>query len=137
MTQDADKTPFWLLRRGDQVVVAVVLVLGMAAMIGWWTARGGCRGRLVEADQAQEREFSFKVDINRAAWPELAVLPGIGESMARKIVASREKEGPFADHDDLQRVRGIGAKTVERIRPFLLPVKSGELTRRAGRDPST
>ena len=126
MTQDADRTPFWLLRRGDQVVVAAVLVLAVAAMIGWWTVRGGCRGRLVEADQAKGHEFSFKVDINRAAWPELAQLPGIGEVTARKIVASREKEGSFADHDDLQRVRGIGAKTVARIRPFLLPVKSNK-----------
>ena len=126
MTQDADRTPFWLLRHGDQVIVAVVLVLGMAVMIGWWTVRGGCRGRLVEADQARQRKFSFKVDINRAAWPELTQLPGIGEVTARKIVASREKEDPFADHANLRRVHGIGPKTVERIRPFLLPVKGGK-----------
>ena len=126
MTQDADRTPFWLLRRGDQAVLAVVLVLGMAVTIGWWTARGGYDGRLVEADQARQHEFSFKIDLNRAAWPELTQLPGIGKITARKIIASREKDGPFTDHDDLRRVRGIGPKTVKRIRPFLLPAKDGE-----------
>ena len=77
----------------------------------------------MEVDGAQLRAYSFKVDVNRAAWHELAQLPGIGEVTARKIVASRKNQGPFVDPDDLQRVRGIGPKTVERIRPYLLPIE--------------
>lgn len=50
------------------------------------------------------------------------MLPGLGETLAKRIVASRESEGPFRDHDDLRRVRGIGPRTLERIRPYLLPI---------------
>ena len=123
MTQPLDTKRFWLLCRGDQTVVAVVLVLGLIVSCVWWTFQGGWRGGLTEIDGAQPRAYSFKVDVNRAAWHELAQLPDIGEVTARKIVASRKSQGPFADPDDLQRVRGIGPKTVERIRPYLLPIK--------------
>jgi len=50
------------------------------------------------------------------------LLPEIGESLAKRIVESRDADGPFADHDDLQRVRGIGPKTLDRVRPYLLPM---------------
>ena len=123
MTQPLDTKKFWLLRRGDQAVVAVILVLGLIVSCAWWTFQGGWRGAFVEVDGAQPRAYSFKVDVNRAAWHELAQLPDIGEVTARKIVASRKSEGPFADPDDLRRVHGIGPKTVERIRPYLLPIE--------------
>lgn len=83
---------------------------------------GGCRGRLVEIDRAEPRTADFQVDLNEADWPELTLLPGIGETLARRIVDSRRQEGPFLDHEDLQRVRGIGPKTLDRVRPYLRPM---------------
>lgn len=56
-----------------------------------------------------------KVDINSASAAELAGLPGIGQSKAAAIIAEREKK-PFASVDDLERVRGIGERTVEDLR---------------------
>ena len=56
-----------------------------------------------------------KVDINSASAAELAGLPGIGASKAAAIIAEREKK-PFASVDDLERVRGIGERTVEDLR---------------------
>lgn len=53
-----------------------------------------------------------KINVNNASVEELATLPGIGASKAAAIVAEREKK-PFASIADLERVRGIGAKTVE------------------------
>jgi competence protein ComEA len=50
------------------------------------------------------------------------LLPGVGESLARRIVESRGALGRFADLDELRRVRGIGPKTLERIKPFLRPL---------------
>ena len=49
-------------------------------------------------------------------------LPGIGPTLAKRIVESRQAAGPFADQDDLRRVRGIGPKTMEQIRPYLRPM---------------
>lgn len=56
-----------------------------------------------------------RVDVNRASPAELASLPGIGPSKAEAIIAEREKK-PFTSVDDLERVRGIGARTVEDLR---------------------
>jgi competence protein ComEA len=115
-------SPHWLLRRGDQAAVAVLVLLGFGSMVGWWIAQGGLRGRLIEIDRAEPLRASFQVDINRADWPELAQLPGIGETLARRIVESRRRDGPFLDHQDLNRVHGIGPKTLEEIRLYLLPL---------------
>lgn len=57
------------------------------------------------------------VDVNRATGPDLQALPGIGPALAERIVEAR-KEQMFTSLDDLIRVRGIGAATVERLRPY-------------------
>jgi competence protein ComEA len=64
---------------------------------------------------AAAAEAAGKVDVNSASAAELASLPGIGDSKAAAIIAEREKK-PFASVDDLERVRGIGARTVEDLR---------------------
>ncbi len=56
-----------------------------------------------------------RVDINSASAAQLDSLPGIGASKAALIVASREQQGPYTSCADLQRVNGIGAKTVQNL----------------------
>jgi len=74
-------------------------------------------------DRAEPQSVRYVVDINAAAWPEIAQLPGIGETLARRIVESRENRGPFLDHEDLQRrVQGIGPRRLDTIRPYLKPL---------------
>jgi len=58
------------------------------------------------------------IDVNRASEPELLRLPGVGPALAARIVAAR----PFADVDDLQRVRGLRRAVLERLRPLLAPL---------------
>lgn len=59
-----------------------------------------------------------RVDVNRADVEALQALPGIGPSLAARIVAER-KIRLFQSHDDLLRVRGIGPATVARLRPHV------------------
>lgn len=112
----------WLLRRADQATVAVLVLIALASTVGWWISQGGCAGRLIEVDRAEPLSATFQVDPNTADWPELVQLPGIGPTLARRIVESRRADGPFLDHEDLRRVRGIGPKTLDRIRPYLRPM---------------
>src|SRR5207253_3002293 len=58
------------------------------------------------------------IDINRASEEQLQQLPGIGPELARRIVEVR-RVAPFRSVNDLRRVRGIGAKTLEKLRPFV------------------
>ncbi|MCI0343525.1 MAG: DUF655 domain-containing protein [Planctomycetales bacterium] len=62
----------------------------------------------------------IRLDLNRAPWWELDLLPGIGERRARAIVADREARGPFRDVEDLEsRVPGITPGIVRELRPLV------------------
>ncbi len=61
--------------------------------------------------------FAAPVDINKADAATIsAEVKGIGPAKAKAIVEYRRKHGPFRSVDDLSLVKGIGEKTVERIR---------------------
>lgn len=59
------------------------------------------------------------LDLNAATVSDLERLPGIGPKMAERIVRYRERMGPFRSVDDLTKVRGIGARTLEKLRPMV------------------
>jgi len=106
------------VRREDQRTVAVIALLLATLWLANWVRRGGWNGNLRHLDRSSHR-IEFVLNVNRARWPELSALPRIGETLAKRIVESRRQEGPFRSVDDLQRVRGIGSRTVERIRPYV------------------
>jgi competence protein ComEA len=56
------------------------------------------------------------IDLNTATAAELERLPLIGPSLAARIVAHRERHGPFAAVEDLVQVPGIGPATLARLR---------------------
>lgn len=64
-------------------------------------------------------EATRLLDLNRADQEQLATLPGIGPTLAERIVADRERRGPFGDADALMRVPGIGPKRLAQVRAFL------------------
>lgn len=61
------------------------------------------------------------LEMDRATASDWERLPGIGPSLAARIVADRAERGPFQTPEGLLRVRGIGPRTLERIRPYLAP----------------
>ncbi len=65
--------------------------------------------------------LSGRINPNSATAAELATLPSIGPTKAEAIVAYREKHRaadrkPFETAEDLTRIRGIGPKTIEKLR---------------------
>lgn len=71
-----------------------------------------------EAAQSQARNQT-NININRATEAELVALNGIGSSKAQAIILYREMFGGFKTVDELTKVKGIGAKTVEKNRQRL------------------
>jgi competence protein ComEA len=59
------------------------------------------------------------IDINQATVIDLQKLPGIGPSLAKQIVAYRNKHGPFKRVEDLMVIKGIGFKKWKEIRPLV------------------
>ena len=58
------------------------------------------------------------VDVNTASADELCTLPGIGPKKALAIIALRQKK-PFTRLTQLLQVKGIGPKTLEKLKPYL------------------
>lgn len=71
-----------------------------------------------ENAKTQARE-QFTVNINRASEGELVSLHGIGSSKAQAIILYREMFGDFKTVEALAKVKGIGAKTIEKNRGHL------------------
>ena len=57
-----------------------------------------------------------RININTATFQELQTLRGIGPTMAQRIIEYRQTSGRFATVDDLTNVKGVGEKTLEKIR---------------------
>ena len=67
---------------------------------------------------SSEKKVTFPVNINTASKKELDALPGIGEVLAQRIIDYRSANGPFSTVDELTKVKGIGAKTLEKLKPY-------------------
>lgn len=107
------------LSRGD-VVFAWVIGCVLLALTSLHLARlSGWGARTVEVERLDPHDFSVRLDLNTANWVELSQLDAVGEVLARRIVDDREEHGPFAAVDDLRRVKGIGVKTLDKLRPLL------------------
>lgn len=114
-----EDSAFLWLRRGDQVIVGL-LVLALLGLLGaHWLRLSRWGSDSVELSSLQPREYYYSLDINSATWVEWTQLDGIGETLARRIIANREERGPFRNPADVGRVRGIGPKLLEKILPFL------------------
>lgn len=82
-----------------------------------WVSTNG--GTALESSHAAT---PVMLDINQATPEQLTQLPGIGPKLAQRIVDERAKS-PFRSIEELRRVYGIGARTLERIRPHVTVTK--------------
>jgi comEA protein len=75
--------------------------------------------RLALAPQAKEESASPPLNINTASAEELEKLPGIGRSLAARIISYRQQYGRFRRAEHLIMVRGIGERRFRRLRPYI------------------
>lgn len=61
-----------------------------------------------------------RLDVNQANAADLRRLPRIGQGLAERIVEERQTNGAFTSLDNVTRVKGMGPKTLERLRPLLV-----------------
>lgn len=60
-----------------------------------------------------------KINLNNATKTELMLLPGIGEAMAERIMLYREEKGSIKKIDELKKIKGIGEKKFEKLKPYI------------------
>ena len=105
-----------------------ILILAVAAMalisqgMAGVGAEGAATGNGYREQAAAAQEPQRPIDVNSASSKELESIPGIGPAMAQRIITWREQNGPFERVEDLLNVRGIGVKTLEKLRPYVVVV---------------
>ncbi len=112
MTRPGQHGEDWARRPAGAVAAALVLVCS-AVMLGYSLQRSKA------GNQPGAELGSSAIDLNSASAASLEALPGVGPKRAAAIVAHRAANGPFRAVDDLDAVAGIGARTLDRLRPFL------------------
>tara|TARA_Y100000385_G_scaffold201402_1_gene208545 strand:- start:364 stop:774 length:411 start_codon:yes stop_codon:yes gene_type:complete len=103
----------------QQYALISVTLLGLVILTSWLLLY---RQRLVDYCYAPRKTIHFSLDINSAPPSELSLLPGIGTTMAERIIETRRKHGPFTSIHDIASVPGIGNITLQEIRPFIRPI---------------
>jgi competence protein ComEA len=86
---------------------------------GGTTASANLSGAKLYIPTLNEEGEPQKIDINRAEYWLLDALPGIGTTLARRIVDYRQNNGPFRNTADILNVAGISTKTYEQIKPLI------------------
>lgn len=73
----------------------------------------------LDAAPSNESPAAQRININTATAAQLESLPGIGPRRATAIIEDRAARGPFPTIESLNRVRGIGPRTIDRLRPYI------------------
>ncbi len=107
--------PVWPPATQWTTAALTLLFLALLAWRGLGLSRHATRPLRIEDDGAP-REV---IDLNDADVVDLRLIPGVGETLASRIVQRRETVGPYRSVEELRQVKGVGPAMLERMRPYL------------------
>jgi competence protein ComEA len=91
------------MRRTFPIAIVLILVATFATAAG-----------------SADTGVTASVNVNTASLEELQLLPRVGPALAQRIVDFREANGPFQTADELVAVRGIGERSLESLKPYVV-----------------
>lgn len=103
---------FYPFTSGDSLAVLI-------QEAGGTTTSANASGLRLYISEPGAGEAPQKVDINRAEVWLLEALPGIGETLAQRIVDYRQQNGAFRNIQDIVKVDGIGTTKYEQIKDWI------------------
>ena len=104
-------------------------------LIGMFLGRNSSHGYLsidhmieshTQQAETQEANHNGKIDLNTATLDQLQLLPGIGQSIAQKIMEYRSIHNGFTSVEELIQIQGIGEKKFEQIKQYIEVVEDYE-----------
>ncbi len=107
-----------------------VVVMGCLSLVALPAEAAG------KSKKAPKTHVVGTVNLNTASAQQLDLLPGIGESAAKRIVEYRSKT-PFTRVEELVKVKGFGKKRFEKLKPFLAVAGPTSLKKLPGPAPTT
>lgn len=94
------------------IAVAVVVLFGLLLYRGY--------GNGYRVQPSSQTAAPLPLDVNAADRAELLQIPGVGPTLADAILTHRSTFGPFQSLDELDGVPGIGGKTLDKLRNWLV-----------------
>ncbi len=116
-TADCSASQPWF-QDAEQIALLVVLLGCLSVLIWWYWQLVNRQPSGFKIDRTSD-DIGYQIDVNSATWVELQQLEAIGPVLAKRIVSDRDRNGPFTTIDELQRVSGIGPKTLDRNRRWM------------------
>ncbi len=107
-------------KRTFTIFLAVFLVLGFSTFAA----------AAEEAAVKKSAALEGKLNVNTATSEQLTMLPGIGKATAKNIMDYRTQNGNFKAVDDLLKVKGIGDKTLGKIKSYVILDGKSTLTKK-------
>lgn len=105
----------------SQIAILTATVIFLCILLGIFIGRNTVSTVSLAAsnNSSDTQRTDGMIDINTATHAQLTMLPGIGDTLAQRIIEYRTQNGPFASIDDLTCVEGIGRTKLERIRNYI------------------
>ena len=97
----------------------ILILIILACLTGYIIFRLSFPNPALAVLREPGKPYEYVIDINEADWIHWMLLPGVGEKLAKKIIAYRTEHGPFLSIDDLLNVNGIGNITLDKLKPHL------------------
>lgn len=101
-----------------KVLIFLTFILLLGAALKFYTSRieNNSITLLLNKPVLQKSIYSEKIDINHASFEELCTLPGVGKTIAARIIEYRVETGDIGTKDRLLEIKGIGQKKLQKIK---------------------
>jgi competence ComEA-like helix-hairpin-helix protein len=124
---------FGLTKAENKALIIIVVTLTFAALLQFfrpvqektinydYSASDSLFHSIVSENRTNKQipavaSVSITININTASSQELEKLPGIGKTIALRIIEYRNKYGFFYSYDDLLKVKGLGVKKINQLK---------------------
>lgn len=115
MSDSKKRSNRWIIFITCYCAVMLFILIGVRV----WEYNRTVYGELIEVTEIEAPVKVLLVNINTATLEELTELPRIGESLGKRIIEYREKNGDFAGIEEIMLVEGIGQATFEKLKPLI------------------
>lgn len=100
------------------LIVAIVFAFAVTASMAQQADKPAAKP--VAAKKTGKATLTGKLNINTATAEQIDMLPGLGMAKAKAIIDYRKANGNFKNIQDLQNVKGIKEKKIEKIKDYII-----------------